>query len=109
MTKDQPTRETYAELFVGNINYTVDEAKLQWFFEQWRSIVLYCRIARDTEKFSRGFGWVRVPTHTAEGVIRTMNGKSLEGQLLRVARGKPRAADRTKTRDVRGAQTPLFQ
>ena len=95
---EQP-KESYTELFVGNVNYGVDEAKIQEFFEAWKVIVLYCRIARDSEKFSRGFGWVRVPTHTAKGVAEKMNGKVLQSQALRVALSRPRAKDITKERN----------
>ncbi|MBI4529227.1 MAG: RNA-binding protein [Deltaproteobacteria bacterium] len=79
-----------AKLYVGNLPYSVAEAKLQELFSRHGSVVS-ARII--TDKFSgrsKGFGFVEMgSSEEAERAAAALNGHEFEGRTLVVSEARP--------------------
>lgn len=79
-----------AKLYVGNLPYSVAEAKLQELFAQHGSVVS-ARII--TDKFSgrsKGFGFVEMGSDgEAERAAAALNGTEFEGRTIVVSEARP--------------------
>ena len=72
------------KLFVGNLPPTTTEESLQTLFETYGS-VRSIELVKDL--FSgkcKGFGFLEMEGHEARAAIAELNGKSFEGNLLKV-------------------------
>jgi len=82
--------ENKSKLYVGNLPYAVDDAKLSEMFASIGEVVEAKVI---TDKFSgksKGFGFVTMADEeTAQKAIAEMNGKELEGRALTVSVARP--------------------
>ena len=78
-------------LYVGNLPYTVNQAKLEEIFSPFGTIVSASVI---TDKFSgrsKGFGFVEFDNDdAAKEAIAKLDGTDMEGRPLRVNEAKPR-------------------
>ncbi len=79
-----------AKLYVGNLPYSVAEAKLQEHFARHGSVVS-ARII--TDKFSgrsKGFGFVEMGSdEEAARAVQTLNGTEFEGRTIVVSEARP--------------------
>jgi len=77
------------KLYVGNLPWSIDEAKLKELFESFQPSET--KLIKD--KFSgrsKGFGFVTIEDDTkAEEAIKEFNGKSVEGRELKVSEARP--------------------
>ena len=78
-------------LFVGNLPYTVDSAKLEEIFAQAGSVASAKVIADKYSGRSRGFGFVEMSSDAeAKKAVEMLNGKDMEGRALVVNEARPR-------------------
>ncbi len=77
-------------LFVGNLPYTVDSAKLEQLFAQAGTVASAKVISDKYSGRSRGFGFVEMSTdEEAKKAIEMFNGKDVEGRQLVVNEARP--------------------
>ncbi|MBI2405019.1 RNA-binding protein [Candidatus Gottesmanbacteria bacterium] len=78
-------------LFVGNLPYTVDSAKLEEIFAQAGTVASAKVIADKYSGRSRGFGFVEMSSDAeAKKAVEMFNGKDMEGRALVVNEARPR-------------------
>ncbi len=78
-------------LFVGNLPYTMDSAKLEELFAQAGAVTSAKVIADKYSGRSRGFGFVEMATDAeAKKAVEMFNGKDVEGRALVVNEARPR-------------------
>lgn len=86
--------EDKKRLYVGNLAYTIDDAKLAEIFSVDGAEVTDAKVI--TDKFNRnrskGFGFVTMATEEmAEKAVEAFNGKDIEGRVLVVNVARPQA------------------
>jgi RNA recognition motif-containing protein len=92
------------KIYVGNLPFSVDEAKLKELFSGYET----SEIALITDKFngrSKGFGFVTIEDdEAAKKAIAEFNEKDVEGRQLKVSEAKPMDPDapRRPRRDFNG-------
>ena len=73
------------KLYVGNLNYSTDEAELQGLFAQYGEVASVNIITDKAPCRARGFGFVEMATpEAAQAAIAATNGMELRGRQLRV-------------------------
>ena len=78
-------------LFVGNLPYAMDSAKLQELFATAGTVVSAKVISDKYSGRSRGFGFVEMSSdEETKKAIETLNGKDIEGRPLVVNEARPR-------------------
>lgn len=79
------------KLYVGNLPHGVDSNELQGLFEAYGT-VLSAQVITDRETGrSKGFGFVEMGTEQeAQAGIKAMNGKELDGRVIKVNEARPR-------------------
>lgn len=87
-------QEQKNRLYVGNLNYEVDDDSLRKMFEEVEGVkVTDSKVVLDRmseERRSRGFGFVTVETpEMAEKAIKELNGKEIEGRQIFVNIARP--------------------
>jgi RNA recognition motif-containing protein len=79
------------KLYVGNLDYTVNDADLQQLFAQHGSVQSAQVIQDKMTGRSKGFGFVEMATDDeAKAAIEALNGKEYSGRPLTVNEAKPR-------------------
>lgn len=79
-----------AKLYVGNLPYSIDEAKLQEHFARYGSVVSARVIIDKFSGRSKGFGFVEMSSgEEAERAIAALNGQDFEGRSLVVSEARP--------------------
>ncbi len=80
------------KVFVGGLDWNTDDSGLRQGFEKFGSVQDVKVITdRDTGR-SRGFGFVTFESPTAaESAITEMDGRELDGRVVRVSEAKERA------------------
>ena len=78
-------------IYIGNLNYTVDEDKLQKIFEQYGEINSI-KIIKDKETGeSKGFGFIEMKNdEEGKKAIHAMNSQEIDGRHVKVNIAKPR-------------------
>lgn len=78
-------------LYIGNLDYKVNENHLREFFEQMGE-VSSAKIITDRETGrSKGFGFVEMPNNDeASAAIESLNGKNLLSRAITVNEARPR-------------------
>lgn len=83
-------------LYVGNLSYDVDSAKLEEFFAAVGKVVSAQVISDRYSGRSRGFGFVEMSTDAeAKKAIDELNGKEIDGRALVVNEARPREERRS--------------
>ena len=78
-------------LFVGNLPYSMDSAKLEELFRQAGNIASAKVISDKYSGRSRGFGFVEMASdEDAKKAIEMCNGKDIDGRPLVVNEARPR-------------------
>jgi RNA recognition motif-containing protein len=90
-------------IFVGSLSFKTTEEELQKEFEKFGE-VSSAKIILDRETLkSRGFAFVEMPnSEQAQAAIAGMNGKELDGQILKVNEAKPKEARGPRDRERSG-------
>ncbi len=79
-----------AKLFVGNLDYSIDTAKLKELFSEFGNIVDAIVLTDRETRRSRGFGFVEFDSEeAAKKAIEAMNGKDVNGRKINVNEAKP--------------------
>lgn len=82
--------EAKNKLYVGNLPYTVDDARLQEIFTAAGEVTEAKVIADKSSGRSKGFGFVTMfDDATAEKAINELNGKEIEGRKIVVNVARP--------------------
>ena len=85
------------KVYVGNLPYTVDSAKLKELFESYGEIEEAIVISDKFSGRSKGFGFVTFKEEDpAKKAIAEMNDKETEGRQLKVNEAKPMDPDRPR-------------
>ena len=81
------------KLFVGGIAFNTTSEGLQEFFAQSGTVVSANVITDQFSGRSRGFGFVEMATaEEADQAVRTLNGRELDGRMLKVEISKPKSS-----------------
>ncbi|GAB2272389.1 RNA-binding protein cp29b, chloroplastic [Dionaea muscipula] len=87
---EEPSFSADLKLFVGNLPFSVDSARLAELFQTAGSVEMVEVIYDKVSGRSRGFGFVTMSTvEEAEAAARQFNGYEFEGRSLRVNAGPP--------------------
>jgi RNA recognition motif-containing protein len=79
------------KLYVGNLAWAVDDAKLKEAFAEFGEVSEAVVISDKYSGRSKGFGFVTIDDDAAAAkAIEAMNGKALEGREIKVSEAAPR-------------------
>jgi len=78
-------------IYVGNLNYRMDDASLQKVFEEYGA-VKSARVIMDHETGrSKGFGFVEMnESNDAQKAIENLDGSEIEGRAIKVNEARPK-------------------
>ena len=77
-------------LYVGNLNFATDDKALKSLFEAYGAVTS-SKIIMDRETGrSRGFGFIEMEEEAANTALTSLNGKEVEGRILKVTVAAPR-------------------
>jgi cold-inducible RNA-binding protein len=80
------------KIFVGNLSFSVTEAKLRSLFEAYGSVESVTIVTDRDSGQPRGFGFVEMSNDAeAAKAINGVNGKDVEGRTLNVNEARPKA------------------
>ena len=80
------------KLYVGNLPWSVDDAKLKELFAAYEPEEANVIVDKFSKR-SKGFGFVVIPNdESAQKAIAEMSGKDVEGRDLKVSEAKPMEA-----------------
>lgn len=86
-------------LFVGNLPYTADDARLKELFEALGTVVAANVITNKYTGRSKGFGFVEMSTdEEADKAIAELNGKDVDGRAVVVSEARPRTEESGENR-----------
>lgn len=77
------------KLYVGNLASTMTDTQLQSLFAQHGSVNSATVIRDQLSGQPRGFGFVEMADAEAQKAMELLNGKDVEGQLLKVNEARP--------------------
>jgi len=79
------------KLYVGNLSWSINDAKLKEIFSEFGDVSEAVVIIDKFSKRSKGFGFVTFENdEDAKKAESSLNGKEVEGRELRVNEAKPR-------------------
>jgi RNA recognition motif-containing protein len=82
-------------IFVGNLDYKVNEHELEELFEEYGSVSSAKIITDKYDGRSKGFGFITMESQEeAEAAIKGLNGTSLKSRDMVVNEAKPRSDER---------------
>ena len=82
------------KLYVGNLPWSVDTAKLREIFAEFGEITDATVISDKYSGRSKGFGFVTfADEESAKKAIEKMNGKEIDGRALKVNEAQPRESE----------------
>lgn len=85
------------KVYVGNLPFSVDQAKLKELFESFGEMEEVTVIADKFSGRSKGFGFITFKDEeSAKKAIAEMNDKEVEGRKLKVNEAKPVDPDRPR-------------
>lgn len=77
------------KLLVRNLARTTTEAEIQALFETIGKVQSCTLVMDEKEGHSKGFGFVEMPSPgDAKGAIKVLNGKDLDGSIIRVKKAE---------------------
>ncbi len=78
------------KIFVGNLSFNATEAEVRELFAEYGDIESIAMINdRETGRF-RGFGFVEMDDVSATAAIEALDGRELDGRVLKVNEARPR-------------------
>lgn len=78
------------KLYVGNLSYSIDDAKLKELFVEFGDVTDAKVITDKYSGRSKGFGFVTmVDEAAAEKAVKSMDGKEIDGRPLKVNVARP--------------------
>ena len=78
-------------IFVAQLDYAIQESKLQDLFEQFGEVSSVKIIMDKFTGRSKGFGFIEMPDDSeAQAAINELNGKEVEGRAIVVKKANPR-------------------
>lgn len=78
------------KIFVGNLSFNATEAEVRDLFAEYGDIESIAMINdRETGRF-RGFGFVEMDDAAATAAIEALDGRELDGRVLKVNEARPR-------------------
>ena len=78
------------KIYVGNLSWGIDDAKLKDAFAEFGEVVEATVIKDKFSNRSKGFGFVTfADADSVAKAIEAMNGKELDGRELKVSEAKP--------------------
>jgi len=82
---------SFMNIYVGNLQYGLNEDELKSVFEEYGSVES-AKIITDRETGrSKGFGFVEMPDdNAAQDAINDLDGAELGGRAMRVSEARPR-------------------
>eukprot|EP00551_Chaetoceros_affinis_P008296 CAMPEP_0203668038 /NCGR_PEP_ID=MMETSP0090-20130426/4747_1 /ASSEMBLY_ACC=CAM_ASM_001088 /TAXON_ID=426623 /ORGANISM="Chaetoceros affinis, Strain CCMP159" /LENGTH=362 /DNA_ID=CAMNT_0050532361 /DNA_START=72 /DNA_END=1160 /DNA_ORIENTATION=- len=88
---DNGAPDTELKLYIGNIDYSTDEARLRETFSKYGNIIdCFCPVDRSTNR-PRGFGFVTFASAAdANAAIAEMDNTELDGRSIRVSESRPK-------------------
>lgn len=90
-------------LYVGNLSYETNEAKLRELFGEHGPVVSVNIITDQQTGRSKGFAFVEMETdQAASAAITALNEQEVDGRTLRVAEARPRGSSDSEFRGGRG-------
>jgi len=79
------------KLYVGNLSWNIDDAKLNELFAKHGKVVSASVITDRYSGRSKGFGFVEFESdEEGQKAIEAMNGQEVDGRQLKVSEAKPR-------------------
>ncbi len=79
-------------IFVGNMSFSTTEDGLRDLFASYGEVLVVHLVRHRESGESRGFGFVKMPRLEAEVAIEALDGKVLDGRMIRVSEAQPRHA-----------------
>lgn len=91
--EDKSSAEELTTLYIGNLNYKVNENAIKTHFEKY-GYVDSVRLMKDRKTGRRkGFGFVEVDINSADKMITKLNDSTFEERTLRVRLAKEKSED----------------
>ncbi|MCH1414300.1 MAG: RNA-binding protein, partial [Glaciecola sp.] len=91
--EEKSTAEELTTLYIGNLNYKVNENAIKTHFEKY-GYVDSVRLMKDRKTGRRkGFGFVEVDVNSADKMITKLNDSTFEERTLRVRLAKEKSED----------------
>ena len=91
LAQSEEVRQKFTNVFVKNLDETIDEAELEKLFSAFGKITS-SSLSRDTEGKSKGFGFVNFENHEdAQKAVDEMNEKEIQGKALFVGRAQKKS------------------
>ena len=82
------------KIYVGNLPYSVDDAKLKEMFSEFGEIAEATVISDKYSGRSKGFGFVTFANEeSSQKAISEMNEKDFEGRAVKVSEAKPMSSE----------------
>jgi RNA recognition motif-containing protein len=79
-------------LYVGNLNYKTNESDLREIFSEFGDVISATVISDRDSGRSKGFGFVEFGNEgDAQSAIEAMDGKEIDGRVLKVNQARPRS------------------
>lgn len=89
-------------LYIGNLSPQIQEQELQQTFAAFGEVQSVNIMRSKSTAEPLGYGFVVMPqSNEAQAALEALNGQPLQGQPLRVEKGKQRAARRTNSSNHR--------
>jgi RNA recognition motif-containing protein len=90
-------------IFVGSLPYSIEEADLRGFFEDYGTVDSVKIIMDKFTGRSKGFGFVEMPDDAeAQKAIEELNGGTVEGRTIVVNKSEPKPEGERKRFDRNG-------
>lgn len=78
------------KVYVGNLSLSVDSAMLEAWFKEFGAVESVNIVTDRETSQSKGYGFVQMSSDTeAAAAIQALNGKEVEGRMLKVAEANP--------------------
>jgi RNA recognition motif-containing protein len=78
------------KVYVGNLSLSVDSAMLETWFAEFGAVESVNIVTDRETSQSKGYGFVQMSSDTeAAAAIQALNGKEVEGRMLKVAEANP--------------------
>jgi RNA recognition motif-containing protein len=96
-------------IFVGSLPYSIEEADLRGFFEDYGTVDSVKIIMDKFTGRSKGFGFVEMPDDAeAQKAIEELNGGTVEGRTIVVNKSEPKPEGERKRFDRNGGGRENF-